>query len=89
MTTHTIQVPDMGGVKTYTVNDTNYDIQIQQITPELIRESGSRYLAEMATVTNAVAQGTIAFKHGVPGGIKDLDRHIACSMSGFLAFYVV
>lgn len=89
MATYTIQVPDMGGVKTYTVSDEHYDIKIQKITQELIRKSGSRDFAEMFATTNAIAHGLIAFKNGVPGGIKELDKHIGISMNGFLAFYVV
>lgn len=70
MATYTIQVPDMGGVKTYTVSNENYDIKIQEITQDRIHKSGSPAFAEMVAVTNAIADGQITFKNGVPGGIK-------------------
>jgi hypothetical protein len=86
---YTIQVPDMGGVRTYTVSDENYDIKIQKITQDRIRKSGSSAFAEMVAVTKAVADGQITFKNGIPGGIKELDKHIDISLNGFLAFYVI
>ena len=89
MATYTIQVPDAGEVKIYTVSDENYDIKIQKITQERIRKSGSTAFAEMVAATNAIADGQITFKNGAPGGIEDLDKHIDISMNGFLAFYVV
>jgi len=76
MATYTIQVPDMSGVKIYTVSDKNYDIKIQKITQERIRKSGSTAFAEMVAATNAIADGQIAFKNGIPGGIEELDKHI-------------
>jgi hypothetical protein len=89
MAIYTIQVPDRGVTKTYTVSDENYDIKIQKITQERIHKSGSRAFAEMVAATNAIADGQITFKNGVPGGVEDLDKHINISRDGFLAFYVV
>lgn len=89
MATYTIKVPDAGKIKTYVVNDENYDIKVKKITKERIHNSGSPDFTEMVAATGAIADGQITFINGVPGGIRELDEFIGVTSSGFVAFYIV
>ena len=74
--TYVIDIPWSGGIKTFTVDTKNYDIEIELITDERLKNSESSAFKKMVAATKAIADGRIGFKNGMPGDIEELNEII-------------
>ena len=92
MATYNIEVPDAGKIGKYSVNDEDYDIEINKITNERISKSESPAFIEMIKFAGAIADGTIDISEEKKGKIPKLDELINFNKKlgfGKVSFYIL
>lgn len=71
-----IKIPTGAKILEFTIDESEYELSLHEITHQILQDSESFALIEMQRITGATHQGSINFKNGAKGSNVELNKEL-------------